>query len=122
MSSDSVNEIEFKLPAGQRHHVRIPDPPKISIPIRWVATRQLLGDPEQDTISEFLTQSRLEVSIDGEAVSYGLEMVSPNRLEVSFRVPSGEHDVVIRRPDDDDEGPVLYAQRLEVGPRRPYVV
>lgn len=117
-ADDYADVPPFTLMTGERHRIRLPDAPKITIPLRW--QDRFLGEAygEPSSLQHFQPCAGLEALVDGKAVSYGLEHVTGSLLEVSFRVPPGEHDVIVRRIEGGS-GPVLYAQRLRIGQPRP---
>lgn len=117
-AEDYADVPPFTFMTGERHRVRLPDDPRITIPLRW--EDRFLGEAygEPSSLQHFQPCAGLETLVDGKAVSHGLEHVTGSLLEVSFRVPPGEHDVVVRRIEGG-EGPVLYAQRLRIGQPRP---
>lgn len=106
---------DYEFTTNQRHQIRLPDPPRINVSIDWHEHFvETLQSSEEGSIEWIHQTPAFEVLINGSTVSYAVEMSHPTRLELSFGIPRGEHDVLIRRKDEND-GAILFAQRLKVG-------
>lgn len=76
------------LRTGRLHRIRVQVPLKARVPIR-------LSHDTLEQTRAWLLQNPIQVEVDGKPVPCGAVTTGAGRIDVQFRMPSGEHALLI---------------------------
>lgn len=96
----------FTLASGRRHRIVVQVPLKATIPIR-------ISHETLEQTRAWLVVNPVQVEVDGDPVPCGTVTTAAGRFDVQFRIPPGEHEVLISSVERR-----VGAARSTVPPRR----